>query len=175
MARRPAGWPAWVRGPDGRPVRGNKNIETSEAPCLNKKHICCKGNSSSQWEAAIKTEEAISATASHFPQITPAVEPSVVKRAGREDGCLLRKEGETECDTTQRSYDLVKLKGCEVSLSSPDKNRYPQEWRLMFYTWVPEAFIYCLTWKPSYLLAMRNHLQHFFLPVHFENVSGLRQ
>lgn len=28
----PAGWRAWALGPDGRPMRGNKNIKTSEAP-----------------------------------------------------------------------------------------------------------------------------------------------
>lgn len=28
----PAGWRTQALGPDGRPVRGNKNIKTSEAP-----------------------------------------------------------------------------------------------------------------------------------------------
>lgn len=82
----PAGWQTRALGSDGRPVRGNKNIKTLEAPKPNKKHICCNGNSSSQWEAAIKTEETVSATAPHSPQITPALQFSAVEPAGRADG-----------------------------------------------------------------------------------------
>lgn len=44
---------------------------------------------------------------------------SVKEERGRWGGGVVL--GETECDTTQRSYDLVRLKGCEVRrLSRPD-------------------------------------------------------
>lgn len=68
-----------------------------------------KGTVVSQWEAAIKAEEAVSATASHFPQITPAIQFGVVELAGEEDRCFFFFFCETEgkLNVTQHSAVMI--------------------------------------------------------------------